>query len=269
MPALIRTVSSIVPSTNTLTQLPNQFMDNGSVIQSNTTIRNALVQPVTNICISASNQQQNAVPTTSMTNETLYDFLNTTCTYSSSMLNFSRPSIAKSLALGVDPKIKAKIWVHEYVDLGTLLNSKFPQARFTMVEPYEGGMAWEKQKSLTYLFDSVAHWLSAFHIFVNIYCEKYPHEACSLMKYANTIQVLARRSCAVATFVYRNFRMWRERDYVNLPWDLVHSELHGDAIALGLKIKLEAMQKYPENQGIQKSPFLWGGLLRNKCVQFH
>jgi hypothetical protein len=35
--------------------------------------------------------------------------------------------------------------------------------------------------------------------------------------------------------------MWREIDYVNLPWDPVHSELHGDGIALGLNIKLETM----------------------------
>jgi hypothetical protein len=66
---------SIVPSTNTLTQLPNQFTDNGYIIQSNTTMRNALVQPVTNTCISTSNQQQNPVPTTSMTNETRFAFL--------------------------------------------------------------------------------------------------------------------------------------------------------------------------------------------------
>ena len=77
------------------------------------------------------------------------------------------------------------------------------------------------------------------------------------MKFANTIQVLARRSCDIAAFVYdRNFRMWREIYYVNLPWDLVHSELHGDAIALGLKIKLEAMKTHPGNQGLHKSPFL-------------
>jgi hypothetical protein len=95
------------------------------------------------------------------------------------------------------------MWADEYVDLGTLLNSKFPRARFTVVEPYEGGMAWEKQKPPTYRFDSVAHWLSAFHIFVSIYCEKYPHEACSLRKFANTIQVLARRYCDIAAFVYK------------------------------------------------------------------
>jgi hypothetical protein len=90
---------SIVPSTNTLTQLPSQFTDNGYVIQSNTTMRNALVQPVPNTCISTSNQQQNAVPTTNMTNETRFAFLNTTDTCSSSMLIFSKPSIAKPLAL--------------------------------------------------------------------------------------------------------------------------------------------------------------------------
>jgi hypothetical protein len=38
------------------------------------------------------------------------------------------------------------MWAHEYADLGTLLNSKFPRARFTVVEPYEGDMAREKQK---------------------------------------------------------------------------------------------------------------------------
>jgi hypothetical protein len=50
------------------------------------------------------------------------------------MLFFSKSSIAKPLALGVDPKIKATMWAHEYADLGTLLNSKFPRARFTVVE---------------------------------------------------------------------------------------------------------------------------------------
>ena len=103
----------------------------------------------------------------------------------------------------------------------------------------------------------MALWLSAFHIFVSVYCEKYPHEACLLIKYANTIQVLAKRSCDIAAFVYdRNFRMWRERDYVNLPWDPVHSELHGETIALGLKIKLEAMQNILKTKVYISHPFL-------------
>jgi hypothetical protein len=33
-------------------------------------------------------------------------------------VNYSRASISKALALGIDPKIKTKIWALEYIDLG-------------------------------------------------------------------------------------------------------------------------------------------------------
>ena len=72
-------------------------------------------------------------------------------------------------------------------------------------------MSLEKQPPPIFRFESIAHWLSAFHIFVSIYTEKYPNEAGTLMKYAYTIQTLARRSCDVAAFIYdRIFREWRE-----------------------------------------------------------
>jgi hypothetical protein len=41
-------------------------------------------------------------------------------------------------------------------------------------ETSEGGMAWEKQQPPAYRFENISHWLSAFHIFVSIYSEKYP-----------------------------------------------------------------------------------------------
>jgi hypothetical protein len=63
-------------------------------------------------------------------------------------------------------------------------------------------MAWEKQQPPTYGFENISHWLSAFHIFVSIYSEKYPKETGSLMKYADIIQNLARRSCDVAAYIY-------------------------------------------------------------------
>jgi hypothetical protein len=52
-------------------------------------------------------------------------------------------------------------------------------------------MSLEKQPPPIFRFESIAHWLSAFHIFVSIYTEKYPNEAGALMKYAHTIQTLA------------------------------------------------------------------------------
>jgi hypothetical protein len=51
----------------------------------------------------------------------------------SSHLHFSTPSISKPLALGVDPKIKAKIWAQEYIDLGHLLNKNVSKVRFHAV----------------------------------------------------------------------------------------------------------------------------------------
>ena len=63
-------------------------------------------------------------------------------------------------------------------------------------------MAWEKQQPPTYRFENISHWLSAFHIFVSIYSEKYLKETGSLMKYADIIQNLARRSCDVAAYIY-------------------------------------------------------------------
>jgi hypothetical protein len=113
-------------------------------------------------------------------------------------VNYSCASISKPLALGIDPKIKANIWALEYIDLGCLLNKKQSKGKFQPTETSEGGMAWEKQQPPTYRFENISHWLSAFHIFVSIYSEKYPKETGSLMKYADIIQNLARRSCDVA-----------------------------------------------------------------------
>lgn len=169
-------------------------------------------------------------------------------------VNFT--SINKPLALGVDPKIKAKIWAHEYIDLGCLVSKKSLKPRFQPVESVDGNMMWEKQQVPNFRFESIAHWLTAFHVFVGIYTERYPHETGALMKYANTIQTLARRSCEVAAFIYdRTFREWREHDFRYLPWDQVNNELYSDAMALGLKIKFDQLK----NQSLKKSPFLQTG----------
>lgn len=91
-------------------------------------------------------------------------------------VNYSRASISKPLAVGIDPKIKTNIWAQEYIDLGCLLNKKQSKKTFQPTKTSEGGMAWEKQQPPTYWFKNISHWLSAFHIFVSIYSEKYPKE---------------------------------------------------------------------------------------------
>ena len=153
-------------------------------------------------------------------------------------------SISKPLALGVDPKIKAKIWAQEYIDIGCLISRKATKPRFQAVESEKGGMIWEKTQPPNFRFESVAHWLSAYHIFVSIYAVKYPQETGALMKYAHTIQSLARRAGDTAAFIYdRTFREWREHDWEKLPWDQVNNELYSEAMSLGLKIKFDTLSK--------------------------
>jgi hypothetical protein len=114
-------------------------------------------------------------------------------------------------------------------------------------------MSLEKQPPSTFRFESIAHWLSAFHIFVSIYTEKFPNEAGALMKYAHTIQTLARRSCDVAAFIYdRTFREWREYDWDKLRWDHINTELYSEAMTLGLKVKFDSFSKGTR----YKQPFL-------------
>ena len=108
-------------------------------------------------------------------------------------VNYSRASISKPLALGIDPKIKTISWALEYIVLGCVLNKKQLKVKFQPTETSEGGMAWEKQQPPTYRFANISHWLSAFHIFVSIYSEKYPKETGFHMKYADIIQTLAQQ----------------------------------------------------------------------------
>ena len=188
-------------------------------------------------------------------------------------VNYSRASISKPLALDIDPKIKTNIWALEYIDLSCLLNKKQSKVKFQPTETSEGGMAWEKQQPPTYRFENISHWLSAFHIFVSIYSEKYPKETGSLMKYADIIQTLARRSCDVAAYIYdRTYREWREHDYESLPWDQVNNELYSEAMSLGLKIKFDNLSKnlkslpFPVSGAPQRST-LWSS--KKYCYSFN
>jgi hypothetical protein len=65
-------------------------------------------------------------------------------------------------------------------------------------------MSLEKQPPSTFRFESIAHWLSAFHIFVSIYTEKFPNEAGALMKYAHM---------SIFWSSLRELRLWERAAY--------------------------------------------------------
>jgi len=166
---------------------------------------------------------------------------------------FGRQSISKPLTLGINPKIKGMIWENEFVDLGVLLTHNTPREKFRMVEN-SNSLGYEKIPPAPYRFQNMTHWMSAFHIFVSIYCEKYPMDAGKLMKYASIIENLAKQSSELAAFKYdRVFRSWRERDVHNLPWDQLVVELYQDALAEGLAEKTKMLIPPPNRQFLNTS----------------
>jgi hypothetical protein len=155
------------------------------------------------------------------------------------------PGMAKPVGLGVDPKIKAKILSNEYVKFATLL----PKSSFDVDEKFRSE---EKDGQLMFVKSSEAGqirninvWLEAFHIFVAIYCSKFPSEEGHLMTYAQIIQCIA-KSCGEDTALDydEKFRQWRQVAPSDCPWNQKNPELFQDAMAKCLENK-QKLRKQP------------------------
>ena len=140
---------------------------------------------------------------------------------------FSSPSLA--IDVRVSEKIRGKIWNNEYFDISLLLTNPVLEDRYQLtVEGAEGNMAApgiclepvaKPKKVLT-----LETWFSCFHIFVGIYCKKYPTEAPALMKYGEVVQDLAARGHNWK-FYDENLRFLRQSQPASFPWGVIHREL--------------------------------------------
>ena len=94
--------------------------------------------------------------------------------------------------MSVSDRLKRKIWAHEYVDFGMLLNNKKDHDSFHLCLSNDMASSNDqprivlepKQKSKH--INSIEMWVTAYQIFVG-----YPVEAAFLMKYSETIRDLA------------------------------------------------------------------------------
>ena len=98
----------------------------------------------------------------------------------------------------VPAKVRGKILQSEFVDFGTLLvNPAFEDKFQITLQPSQEGsspsLALEPVNKAKWI-TSIDVWLQAFHVYVGIFTEQYPHEAPGLMKYGATIQDLAARA---------------------------------------------------------------------------
>ncbi|XP_062622107.1 uncharacterized protein LOC134283613 isoform X3 [Saccostrea cucullata] len=163
--------------------------------------------------------------------------------------------IGRPLGQGIDTKIKAKIWAEEFIQLGCLV-FKQPYAKLEAVQASDNSVTF-LQKEHKYFFKSLQQWTGAFHVFVAIYCEKFPEQAPNLMKYMATVQKLSSDVGERAAFHYdEQFRKWRAENLDQMPWEKINSELHSEALQIGLKSKLfqtEGKTSRPKQN--QQQPF--------------
>lgn len=147
-------------------------------------------------------------------------------------------SRAKPVDLGVDTKIKGKIWADQFVDMGSLLSSR-EGGNIQLSEGSDGSFSFKKVASAAPV-KTMAQWFRAFHIFVAVYTSRYPAAAPKLMKYADTMQKLSHQAGDQSALYYdRQFRQWRQDDPSMLPWDHVNTELYSAALASGLCQKVQ------------------------------
>ena len=174
--------------------------------------------------------------------------------------NISSVGISKPVGLGVDSKIKSKIFANEYVKLASLLpKSNYEQEpKFKSVEK-DGQLVFIKSND-TNQIKSIAQWMEAFHVFVALHCTKYPNEVGQLMTYAQIIQGISKSCGDEAAISYdEKFRQWCQVAPRACPWDRKNSELFHDAIVQGLDVKTK----------LKKQPFRATSSKQKYCFTFN
>ena len=135
-------------------------------------------------------------------------------------LQTPNPGIARPVGLGVDPKIKAKIWADEFVKFTSLLPKRTSETdeKFKQVEK-DGQLVFVKSNEQNQI-KSISKWLEAFHVFVAIYCVQNPSEVANLMTYAQIIQGTSKGCRDEAALEYdEKFREWRQVSSLACPWN--------------------------------------------------
>ncbi|XP_052710731.1 uncharacterized protein LOC128185093 [Crassostrea angulata] len=153
----------------------------------------------------------------------------------SSYACFSSPQIHLSdcvpLGASVSSKLKLKIWNNEFVDLKNLLPTSGDEPLSIVVQAGK----IELQQAASHKTPITIHqWTDAFLVFSTIYLQKFPHEACKLLKYMFTIREIHKLHGDQPWRMYdESFRKIRETSL--LPWERVVTELRLKVASMGLK----------------------------------
>ena len=175
---------------------------------------------------------------------------------------------ALSIDAQVPPRIKAKIWANEFIDLATLLSGNVAGKNFqlTINQSSEGDVPTLslESSSKTTKINNISTWSAAFRIFVAIYTTKYPHEAPALMKYCDIVNDLASRGHQWR-FYDENFRQLRQTSATSLSWSEIHMELWLRACTSNST----QFNKKGSNNNVSANPGQSNDIPRGFCYKFH
>ena len=145
-------------------------------------------------------------------------------------------SISQPLDLHVDTKIKARIQTNEFIELNTLTISPAPihQPEQYSLQITGNNLQVVPKQKISHI-RTLEQWTSAFHIFVTIYTQAHPFSTSELMKYASTIDTLAKRSgFGAAMFYDTTFRKWKQHQ-PSLGWGNINNELYIQTLTIGMQ----------------------------------
>ncbi len=104
-------------------------------------------------------------------------------------------TLQQTLPLGamVSDTIKNKIWANEYVDLGILLPNGDVKSQGVPI--VVNGVGNEKKLALqeNSKIKTLDQWISAFSVYMTIYCQKITKTTGDLIKYMDIIRNMARQ----------------------------------------------------------------------------
>ena len=174
------------------------------------------------------------------------------------MASFSSVPLGSS----VDPKIKAKIWAGQFVELGTLVG-EFSESPVLIFDTKNRNPSVQMRENVSRRIFNVAQWTDAFLVYVAIYTECHPTDVASILKYVQLVRSMAASARNNMFIAYdRDFRKLRVHN--NMPWDVIHQEFY-----LALSYRNQNVSHNPRHtQGNNgKQPFRGGGLLRFRVVR--
>ena len=174
-------------------------------------------------------------------------------------------SITMPIDAQVSPKIKAKIWAHEFVEFGLLINPRVSDTRYQLsINQNDNSVPTLSLEPSSRIkpINTIDLWTSAFQIFVGVYTSKFPQEAPSLMKYGEVVRDLAARG-GNWRFYDTQFRSLRQSNVPGMPWGTTHWELW--IRAQNMKPNTQARPNSSPASTVQLGPFVPLGY----CRKYH